>query len=122
MHKSRLATIIIDCQTESLPKVAEFWSAALGCRQGRTDSKYVWLETDPAEPKVIVQKVDHDSRIHIDIETDDIEAEVKRLQLLGAVVVEKMEKWVIMQAPSKQRFCLISPTREDFELNANTWN
>jgi len=70
---------------------------------------------------VILQKVDHPSRVHFDIETDNIEAEVKRLLSLGAEIVERMEKWVIMEAPSKHRFCVIAPIRPDFEENANEW-
>ena len=30
MHKSRLGTVVIDCQTEDLDEPARFWSAALG--------------------------------------------------------------------------------------------
>ena len=35
-----------------------------------------------------VQTVDHPSRVHLDIETDDIEAEVRRLEGLGAKTVQ----------------------------------
>ena len=56
-----------------------------------------------------------------DVESDDIEAEVKRLQALGAEVVERMERWVVMEAPSKHRFCIINPIRPDFDEHANVW-
>ena len=69
-----------------------------------------------------MQKVNHQSRIHIDIETDDIDAEVRRMELLSAKVVKKMEKWVIMEAPTKQRFCIIGQVRDDFNENANSWD
>nr|MDJ0957477.1 VOC family protein [Arenicellales bacterium] len=58
---------------------------------------------------------------HIDIETDNIGAEVSRLQNLGAVVVDALEKWVVMEAPSGHRFCVIGPVREGFENSANVW-
>ncbi len=125
MHKSRLGAVIIDCQIDTLFDHAEFWGATLGSQpesqEGRINQKYVRLEGNPGEAQVILQKVDHPSRIHIDIETDDIDAEVKRLESLGAVVIERMEKWVVMQAPSQHRFCIINPIRPDFEENANTW-
>ena len=123
MHKSRLGTVIIDCQTDDLMREAEFWRAALGAEMGRTDPKgrYQDIETDPSDPKVILQKVEHESRIHVDIETDDREAEVARLQNLGASVVEVMKKWTVMEAPSGHRFCVIGPTRDDFDENANVW-
>lgn len=123
MHKSRLGNVIIDCQTDDLRREAEFWGAALGGPASRhsNDGRYIDLQGDAGDPQVILQKVDHPSRIHIDIETDDIEAEVNRLQKLGAVIVEKMERWTIMEAPSKHRFCIVGPVREDFEEHANSW-
>lgn len=50
------------------------------------------LATPPDEPIVQIQRVAHESCVHADIETDDIPAEVVRL-----------ERWVVMQAPTGQR-------------------
>ena len=123
MHKSRLGTVIIDCQTDDLAREAEFWSAALGGEIGKRskDERYIDVSNDPADPQVILQKVEHPSRIHIDIEADDIEAEVKRLEALGASVVERMDRWTVMEAPSKHRFCIIGARREGFDEQANAW-
>ena len=60
-----------------------------------------------------IQRVDHESRVHIDIETDDIDAEVARLEKLGATVDTRMERWVVMRAPSGQRFCIVRGLRVD---------
>jgi predicted enzyme related to lactoylglutathione lyase len=124
MHKSRLGALIIDCQTDDLEREAEFWSAALGGEAVSSDAggRYLDIRGDPADPHVILQRVEHPSRVHIDIETDDIEAEVRRLEALGAGVVEKMERWTVMQAPSGHRFCIIGPRRDGFEDEANTWD
>ena len=124
MHKSRLGTLIIDCQTDDLESEAGFWGAALGAEvvDPRAGGRYIDLRGDPSDPEVILQRVDHPSRVHIDIETDDIEAEVERLQKLGATVVEKMERWTVMEAPSKHRFCVIGVRREGFEEHANAWD
>ena len=121
MHKSRLGTVIVDCKTDDLKREASFWSAALGSTPGKSDERYIFLNGKADEVQVVLQKVDHPSRVHIDIESDDIEAEVKRLESLGASIVERLEKWVVMEAPSKHRFCVIGPTRPDFAGNANTW-
>ena len=117
MHKSRLGTVIIDCETDDLEREAQFWGAALGgeVASPRPGGRYLDVQNDPADPQVILQQVEHPSRIHIDIETDDIEAEVKRLQGLGANVVEKMERWTVMQAPSGHRFCIIGARRDGFD-------
>lgn len=122
MHKSRLGAVVVDCQTENLSGEAEFWCQALGLDPGRSDERYIHLNGRSEDVQVVMQKADHPSRVHIDIESDDIDAEVKRLQTLGAIIVEKMERWVVMEAPSKHRFCIISPTRSDFEANANIWD
>ena len=80
------------------------------------------LETPPDELIVEVQHVDHESRVHLDIETDDIPAEVARLEKLGAKVVNRLERWVVMQAPTDQRFCVVQVQRPGFPKNANTWD
>lgn len=77
------------------------------------------LETPPDEPIVQIQRVRHESRGHIDIETDDISAEVARLQGLGTKVVDRLERWVVMQAPTGQRFCVVRVQRPGFPKNAN---
>ena len=75
MHRSRLGTLVIDCRTENLEAAVEFWSQALGCPAATSDDpedgNYIGLETSPNELHLEVQKVDHESRVHIDIETDD---------------------------------------------------
>jgi len=66
---------------------------------------------------VILQKVEHASRVHLDIETDDIEAEVERLQALGAIEIARIQGWVVLEAPSGHRFCVVKPQRPDFTVN-----
>ncbi len=121
MHKSRLGQIIIDCQTDDVEREAAFWASALGARPERVADRYVWLHGKPNEPQVIIQRVEHESRVHIDIETDDFDAEVRRLEGLGAGVVEHRKRWVVMAAPSGQRFCVVKKRRPDFEEHANQW-
>ena len=125
MHKSRLGAIIIDCKTADLDNDVSFWSAALGCeagpRPGPGDEHYRLLQTDPSQPKVLLQNVDHPSRVHLDIETDDIEAEVGRLEGLGAIRLERVRDWWVMQAPSGHRFCVVPSQRADFAESANVW-
>ena len=124
MHRSRFAGLIIDCKTDDLEVAANFWSAALGyCREGKSESDlYVGLNTPKNEAYVEVQKVDHPSRVHLDIETDDIEAEVKRLEALGAHRIADVKSWVVMQAPSGQRFCVVGPNSSHFSATANEWS
>jgi Glyoxalase-like domain len=85
-------------------------------------ANYRMLETPPDEIAVQIQRVDHDSRAHIDIETDDIAAEVARLEKIGATVFKQLERWVVMQAPTGQRFCVVRVQRPGFPKNANHWD
>jgi hypothetical protein len=68
-----------------------------------------------------VQRVDHDSRVHLDIETDDIDAEVARLEELGARRVQRTKSWWVMAAPTGQRFCVVARSAADFDAVANRW-
>ncbi len=59
-----------------------------------------------------VQRVEHESRLHLDIESDDVEAEVARLEALGATRVSRCRSWWVMQAPTGQRFCVVRAQRD----------
>jgi hypothetical protein len=124
MHKSRLGNIVIDCPAVDLLSVAQFWSAALGYPlplDWDATSNFIQLVTPPGDVRVIVQRVHHEPRAHLDIETDSIAAEVARLGQHGATIVSCNDGWVVMQAPSGHRFCVGSPYRGGFDQGANTW-
>jgi predicted enzyme related to lactoylglutathione lyase len=126
MHRSQLGGFIIDCQTDDLDAAAEFWRAALGLEtkhfDNHAEANYVGLDTRPEDLHIEVQKVDHPSRVHLDIETDDIEAEVKRLETLGARRISEIRSWVVMEAPTGQRFCVVRAGRANFAEQANIWD
>jgi predicted enzyme related to lactoylglutathione lyase len=123
MHKSRLAGFIIDCHTDDLDAAARFWSQALGygLRPDASQPGYRLFDTRPDELHIEVQKVDHPSRVHLDIEADDIEAEVRRLEKLGARRIAQVQTWWVMEAPTGQRFCVVRVQRSDFAANAHSW-
>ena len=125
MHRSRLATIIIDCKTDDIDRATEFWSRALGyaARKAKdpSDGQYRVLETPREQVTIATQKVDHPSRVHLDIETDNLDAEVARLEKLGARRVAFVRRWWVMEAPTGQRFCVVQPQRPDFPDGASEW-
>lgn len=126
MHKSRLGGFIIDCETGDLKSAASFWAAALGMEMKSLPSeegeKYIKL-VDPADRlDVEVQAVGHESRVHLDIEADDIEAEVRRLEALGAKRVAQVRTWWVMEAPTGQRFCVVRAFSKDFAERAPSWD
>src|SRR5262249_51531225 len=87
MHHSRFSSVIIDCRTSDLTSAAKFWSEAFGrptVKANPANPTYVSLKMHADEVICQVQSVPHESRVHLDIETDDIDAEVARLVKLGA--------------------------------------
>jgi hypothetical protein len=124
MHQSRLGAIVIDChEPDDLQALADFWCGALGLSVSpdQPDDRYVALTSPQGEARVIIQRVEHESRVHLDIETDDKDAEAKRLIALGAKPVGKVKSWHVLEAPSGHRFCLIGPGRAGFREKANRW-
>ena len=125
MHKSKLAGFIIDCKTDDLGAAAEFWGAALGLSiresPGSEGDLYRKLEDTQCGLNIEVQKVDHPSRVHLDIESDDVEAEVTRLERLGAKKLENVHTWWVMESPTGQRFCVVPAASPLFASKATAW-
>ena len=124
MHKSRLCSFIIDCQVEDVDAAARFWSAALGREVEPADPDsptYRGLKMRDDEPLMMVQKVDHASRVHLDIESDAGDAAAARLEARGAKRSGKVRTWWVMEAPTGQRFCVVRPQRGPRGAGANEW-
>ena len=125
MHRSRLGGFIIDCQTDDIEAANRFWGAALGLTPGPGSEPgqpgYAGYERPHNGLNIEVQQVAHESRVHLDIETDNIGAEVARLERLGARRIKAVRDWVVMEAPTGQRFCIVPAFRENFLKEANVW-
>ena len=125
-HRSRLSYILIDCPAEKMDAGIAFWSGALNLRPSgkRPDdaNPYAMLEGKSGDMHIGLQRIDEPARIHLDIETDDVDAEVRRLEALGARLVERQDGWCIMQAPSGHLLCVFPSQSADFPAGANTWD
>jgi Glyoxalase-like domain len=63
------------------------------------------------------------ARVHLDIESDDVPAEVARVLALGATVLENRGEYVILEDPGGLVFCVVPiQTGDDFERDAHTWD
>src|ERR1700682_5420454 len=126
MHKSKLAGFIIDCQTDDLERAADFWGGALGLpvRELPADESALYKRLDDSQHglNIEVQKVSHASRVHLDIETDDIEAEVRRLEELGAGRIQAIHAWWVMEAPTGQRLSVERAAVRSFAEQATEWS
>jgi hypothetical protein len=125
-HRSRLCAVLVDVPVAEHERATVFWSAALGRRASVPESNPEYAEFGEVTPGVTfdVQAVgDAAARVHIDLETDDVEAEVARLVALGATEVERRpEGWVILQDPAGTVLCVV-PVQlpESFEAHATSW-
>lgn len=120
MHRSCLGAIVIDCRSDDLGAATAFWAGALGAEAEPAEPHYATL-TPQGGITLGVQRVEHESRVHLDIESDDIEAEVARLEGLGARRIAAIRTWVVMEAPTGQRFCVIRAQSPGFAARARAW-
>ena len=125
-HRSRLAGFIIDCQTDDLDAAADFWGGALGVSVADRDAgddtaEYQMFGNTPGNLHIEVQKVQHPSRVHLDIEADDLDAEAARLEALGAKKIGFVKRWWVMEAPTGQRFCIVRMKHPEQGARPNDW-
>ncbi|WP_410642458.1 VOC family protein [Amycolatopsis sp. lyj-346] len=125
MHRSRLFGIFIDTPVAEAGSAAGFWSAALGVPARSVVGEEQFTALDGAIPGLIVdiQAVDDEARYHVDIETDDVSAEVARLTALGAKLVSSWLECHTLRAPGGHLLCVV-PVHSDpetFQRLARTW-
>jgi predicted enzyme related to lactoylglutathione lyase len=105
--------------------VATFWSGALGTTTSDSDdADYIEFDDLTGGLRLMVQRMGDDTaaRVHLDIETDDVDAEVARLERLGATKVEQVQTWWVMRDPAGLLFCVVRvQTPEEFESHSTTW-
>jgi hypothetical protein len=126
MHRSRLVQLFLDCNQDECDMATgmKFWSQALGAAPDpgdEPDDRYQMLGGRPGLPRIGLQRVEWPSSVHLDIETDDVEAEVKRLEKLGAVRKYQKHTWWVMRAPTGHDFCVVRVQSKDFPGDANIW-
>lgn len=125
MHRSRVGVFLIDHPADRFDVALAFWAGAVGveARPPSGDDPYVELGRS-GSVKLEAQRTGTGTppRIHLDIETDDIVAEVTRLEQLGAEVVERPEGYVVMRDPGGMVFCVVGVQTGDlFDAHATTW-
>lgn len=125
-HRSRLSTVLVDVPAAAHREAVSFWAAAFG-RPGKQVERYPEYhflgEVTPGVEFMVQATGDAAPRVHFDIETDDVAAEVQRLESLGATVLDPRERWTIMRDPAGVVFCVVQvQVPEMFEQHATTWD
>ena len=125
-HYSRLSKIVIDVPPAEHDRELAFWSAAVGQQltQGVKYPEYHGAALHGGEYGLLVQRLGHGpARVHLDIHTDDLAAEVARLEGLGAERVQMAHSWWIMRDPAGMLFCVVpEPAGSLDDSNARRWD
>ncbi|MBM0239493.1 glyoxalase/bleomycin resistance/dioxygenase family protein [Micromonospora sp. ATA32] len=125
MHRSRVYAILIDTPEADAAQAAAFWSAALGVPAQPSPGEPQFIDLHGALPGLVtaVQAVDDAPRFHLDIETDDVEAETARLLALGATQVAPWLECRVLRVPGGHLVCVlpVESAPDVFEAHANTW-
>jgi hypothetical protein len=122
MHRSRIGIVLVDHPEETYEKCLAFWAGVQGVKP-IPDGPYAGVG-EVGSLNLEVQRTGSGTppRVHLDIESDDVPAEVARLVALGAKVVDEREGYVIMQDPGGVVFCVVGiQTGDHFAEDAHVW-
>lgn len=132
MHRSRLCHFVID--VSDLEQGVSFWSKVLNAVEESLSeqSRHVYrrLRLPDSEIRILLQKTNDQKtskeRMHLDLEADDVEAEVKRLEALGATrwdhqVERGFEFWVLCD-PWGNEFCVLQPEFPELLGRQEAWD
>jgi glyoxalase superfamily protein len=125
-HRSRLLKIVIDVPAAEHDRELAFWQAATGQPLSQLDGhpEYHGAALPGQEFWLLIQRLgDGPPRVHLDIHTDDLTAEVARLEQLGAQRVGQAHFWQVMRDPAGMPFCVIpEPAAELTDDNSQRWD
>jgi hypothetical protein len=124
-HYSRLLKIVVDVPAADHDRELAFWGAATGQSLTQFDRhpEYHGAALHGQDFWLLIQRLDDGpGRVHIDIHTDDLAAEVARLERLGAQRVQQVHSWQVMKDPAGLLFCVIAdPSGTLNDNNAQRW-
>ena len=124
MHRSKLTAALVDVPADVFDREVGFWSGALGRTPAFSPDDPDYADFGEPVPgyQFMVQRIGGEARVHLDVETDDVEAEVRRLEALGATRVAAVKSWWVMRDPAGLPFCVVRvQTGPAFEQLATSW-
>ena len=123
-HYSRVLKVVIDAPPELHDQELAFWEGAVGQELPEVYSaEYHGAVLRGSDLMLLMQRLSSGApRVHLDIHADDVDAEVARLEGLGAKRVQQVQTWWVMLDPAGLPFCVlpISPGSLN-EDNAQRW-
>ena len=127
MHRSRIGLVLIDHPEEDSEAALSFWGGVQGVTPAQGDADMPEYRSLGTIGTVALESqrtgAGTPPRLHLDIETDDVPAEVARVLALGATVLEERKSYTILRDPAGLVFCVVPvQTGELFEREALTWD
>jgi predicted enzyme related to lactoylglutathione lyase len=112
-HRSRVVQLCVDVPADHYDAEFAFWRAATGWADEAVDAPEFQRLVHRAESplQLLVQRLGPDdgaaqARAHLDLGTDDIAAEIARVEALGAHVLRHGDGFVALQGPGGLPFCV----------------
>ncbi|MBK1786266.1 VOC family protein [Prauserella cavernicola] len=125
---ARIRDVVFDCRHAA--SLARFWAAALdehrvapyddaelerlrglGITSTEDDPTVLVEPPQRTRPRLFFNTVPESrsvkNRVHLDLDTDDLDAEVARLTALGATVLTEHEGHVVLADPEGNEFCVM---------------
>jgi hypothetical protein len=124
MHRSRIGVVLLDVAADQYDEAARFWEEVAGrTAKPEADEPYASLgRLDGVELALQRTGAGTPPRVHLDVETDDVPAEVDRLVGLGAAVTSRFDDYVILADPAGHPFCVVPvQAGSDFDASAHAW-
>jgi hypothetical protein len=104
--------VTVDC--ENALAVATFWSAALDLPLDGGDAESASIGTGTDSGWLFFRVPEHKTaknRMHVDLQSEDRQADVDRLLALGATLVDDHDewntRWSVLQDPEGNEFCVV---------------
>jgi len=124
-HYSRLCKIVIDVPPADHARELAFWQGATGepLEQFERHPEYHGAALHGHGFWLLIQRLEEGAAgVHLDIHTDDLAAEVARLEQLGARRVQELPFWQVLRDPAGLLFCVIpEPPGSLNDDNAKRW-
>jgi predicted enzyme related to lactoylglutathione lyase len=130
-HRSRVAHFVID--VDDLDQGVAFWATVLDATEepvsAQSRNVYRKLRLPDADIRILLQRTDDPKvskeRMHLDLETDDVEAEIQRLEALGAKRWDHQQErgfdfWVLRD-PWGNEFCILQPEFPELLARRPPW-
>jgi hypothetical protein len=124
VHRSRIGVVLIDHPEDRYESARAFWARAVGTQADPEPGEPYESLGATGEVHLALQRtgVGTPPRVHLDIETDDVAAEVARLLRLGADTLVEYDEYAVLTDPAGLVFCVVPvQTGDAFERHATTW-